>query len=71
MRNLTTEEHNILAHVVIDPAGWWSHCQSIEKIDSEKALAEKTATHKQSYDESKVLVGYKTRAERETELAQI
>lgn len=71
MRDLTTEEKEILAHVVVDPDAWWLHCQNHKKpgFDCEKALADKCArwkpemeVHKDEHKEN-----YKTRAVRQAE----
>jgi hypothetical protein len=67
MRNLTVDEKNILAHVVVDPNEWWEHCQANFKGDPEAALSAKTAKHKPDYDNKKPQEGYKTRAEKDTE----
>jgi len=59
MRNLTIEENNVLAYIVVDPIAWW------ERHGNEKALADKVARHKKAYETAVVLPNYKTRAERD------
>jgi len=63
-RALTANERAVLAHVAVDPDAWWDHANSVEKIDAEKALAEKVAKWQPSYDLAKPGPDYKPRAER-------
>jgi len=37
---------------VEDPDAWWKHATETDKIDEEKALAEKISKWKPSYDEA-------------------
>jgi hypothetical protein len=67
MRTLTDNERNVLAHVVIDPDGWWTHANDVVKIDEEEALAAKVARWQAPYDTASIDPDYKTRAEREAE----
>ena len=66
VRDLTENESAVLAHVVLDPIGWWQHVNSVAKIDSEAALAAKVAKNQRGYDEAVASDGddYKTAAER-------
>jgi hypothetical protein len=64
-RNLTAEENDVLAHVVVDPAAWWAHAQTATKFSPEKALAEKIAKWKPKYDVEKLAPGYEKRAARQ------
>ena len=63
-RNLTTDERNVLAHVVSDPDAWWAHANNIAKIDHDAALAEKVSRWQRSYDASVAAGGHQTRAQR-------
>ena len=69
MRDLTKEEYDILAHVVLDPDAWWLHAQEHDKpgFDCEKALAEKISRWQPKYESEKKLLKdkYLTRAEKE------
>lgn len=38
MRDLTTNELAVLAHVVLDPVAWWEHAQSKDGSDGKRAL---------------------------------
>lgn len=73
MRALTDRERAVLAHVVVDPDAWWSHCCSCDgsngqrAIDSEAALAAKVAKWSGEYDTAVAQPDYKTRAVREAE----
>ena len=63
-RNLTTNERNVLAHVIIDPDAWWAHANTIAKIDHDDALASKVARWQASYDASVSAGGHIPRAQR-------
>ena len=63
-RNLTTNERNVLAHVVIDPDAWWAHANTIAKIDPGDALASKVARWQASYNASNSAGGHRPRAQR-------
>ena len=65
MRDLTTDERGVLAHVVLDPDAWWTHCQAAFKGDPEVALAGKIAQHRPAYAAATARGGYRTRAKRE------
>ena len=70
MRPLTDDEREVLAHLVLDPDEWWTHCQTAPNIlDSEQALKNKVERHRASYEQAKLLLleNYKTRAELETQ----
>ena len=73
MRDLTDRERAVLAHVVVDPDEWWSHCCSCDgsngqrAIDCEAALAAKVARWSGEYDTAVAQPDYKTRAVREAE----
>ena len=41
MRELTANERAVLAHIVVDPDEWWSHANSVVKVDHEAALEAK------------------------------
>lgn len=67
-RDLTANETAVLAHVVLDPAAWWSHANSADvKPDAEISLIAKVEVHQASYDTDLADKGdsYETRAERE------
>jgi len=64
VRDLTDNETAVLAHVVLDPIGWWTHANSVAKIDHEAALLAKVAKYQASYDEAVAGDDYKTAAER-------
>jgi hypothetical protein len=68
VRDLTTNESAVLAHVVLDPIGWWTHANSVVKIDHEAALAAKVAKYQDSYDEAVAGDDYQTLAERHAEI---
>ena len=65
MRALTRAEKDVLAYVVADPDGWWTHCQTGYKGNPELALAAKLARWKPHYDTAIAEPEYKTRAVRE------
>ena len=73
MRSLTDRERAVLAHVVVDPDAWWSHCCSCDgsngqrAIDCEAALAAKVARWSGEYDTQVAQPDYKTRAVRQAE----
>jgi hypothetical protein len=67
-RELTSDETAVLAHVVVDPDGWWLHCEENFKGDPEVALVEKLAKHKSSHEDAVAAGDYKTRAELEAEM---
>jgi|TARA_Y100000296_G_C5154162_1_gene248064 hypothetical protein len=67
-RSLTTDEHNCLADVVIDPAAWWAHAQAIAELrgsDAEASLAAKISKYEAGYSAVKNNGDYQTRAERD------
>jgi len=65
MRELTTTERAVLAHVVLDPDTWWDHCQSATNIaDPELALYGKVVKHYVKYLQASKDIDYKTRVER-------
>ena len=71
MRDLTQEEHDVLAHAVIDPVEWWANVCSKDgsdgkhKLDAEKCLTDKMARWCGEHDEQCVHPDYKNRAERQ------
>lgn len=68
-RTLIPREHEVLAHVVLDPDAWWDHaCTATNIVDPEAALRHKIARWTPDYDASKARDGqvYKNRAQRET-----
>jgi len=75
MRDLTTNERAVLAHVVIDPVAWWEHVQSKDGSDGKRALnaeaclAVKVQKYSGEYEAALARDGadYQTRAEREEE----
>ena len=69
-RALTDNERCVLAHMVVDPDGWWEHATNWPKIDEEAALAAKVARWKPSYDGDCHQPDYKTRAVKEAEVDQ-
>lgn len=69
-RALTDNERCVLAHVVVDPDGWWEHATNWPKIDEEAALAAKVARWKPSYDGECHQPDYKTRAVNQAEADQ-
>ena len=62
---LTTEQFNILAHVVVDPQAWADHLEQ-SKVDN-KALDAKVDRHRASYNAEKNKSGYKNRAARQAD----
>lgn len=70
VRDLTDNETSVLAHVVLDPIRWWTHANSVVKIDHEAALAAKVDKYQDSYDEAVAGDGddYQTLAERHAAL---
>jgi len=62
MRELTAEENEVLADVVVDPVEWWAHVQSTNPNVCESMLASKVARYKPAFD-AKDKTGYQTRAE--------
>lgn len=68
MRDLTAEERAVLAHIVVDPDGWWAHANEAENVpDAEAALIAKVDRWRSAYEQSLSEEGenYKTRAERD------
>ena len=65
--DLTQNEKNVLAHVVVDPAAWWDHAVATGKVDEEAVLSDKVARWQQSYDTASAEAGYAPRAERTDE----
>ena len=68
IRDLTTNESAVLAHVTLDPIDWWTHVNSVVKIDNESALLAKVAKYQASYDEAVAGDDYQTAAERHAEI---
>ena len=68
IRDLTTNEASVLAHVTLDPIDWWTHVNSVVKIDNESALAAKVAKYQDRYDEAAAGDDYKTAAQRHAEI---
>ena len=69
-RLLTQEESEVLAHIVVDPAAWWLHCQHAPNIDDpEAALAGKVLKWRPAYLAELLELGgdYQTRAQKEAE----
>ena len=67
-RKLTTKEHEVLAHIVVDPDAWWAHASKPErKTPAEDALAAKVTRWKPKYDQENGKAGYKNRAVRNQE----
>lgn len=64
-RALTTNERNVLAHMVIDPDAWWEHATNWGQVDEEAALADKVARWQSDYEAAVAAGNYQTRAERE------
>ena len=75
MRDLTTNERAVLAHVVLDPGAWWEHVQSRDgsdgkrKLNAEACLGAKVQKYSGEYETALARDGadYQTRAEREEE----
>ena len=73
MRDLTTNERAVLAHVVFEPVAWWEHVQSKDGSDGKRALnaeaclAAKVQKYSGEYEAALARDGadYKTRSERE------
>ena len=65
--NLTQEEFNILAHVVIDPQAWAEAAEANSKIDEKAALKAKVDRWRSMYMAEKDNPDYKTRAVREAD----
>lgn len=65
--NLTQEEFNILAHIVIDPQTWADAAEANPKIDEKAALQAKVDRWRSSYMAEKDNLDYKNRAEREAD----
>ena len=73
MRDLTTNERAVLAHVVFEPVAWWEHVQSKDgldgkrKLDAETCLTAKVQKYSGEYEAALARDGadYKTRSERE------
>lgn len=63
MRDITSRERAVLAHVVMDPDEWWSGAQVIR--DPEAALVAKIASYEDDYDTAFAAGNYQTRAERD------
>jgi hypothetical protein len=72
-RSLTARETAVLAHVVVDPAAWWTHVCSRDGSDghhalnAEACLAAKVARRADEYDAAVAADGadYKNRAARD------
>lgn len=71
IRDLTAEEHAVLAHIVVDPLAWWANANAVTSLDHEAALAAKVARWKSDYEVALAQLGadYKTRAQQEQEAA--
>ena len=73
MRDLTTNEHAVLAHVVLEPVAWWEHVLSCDgsngkhALNAEACLASKVQKYSGEYEAALARDGadYKTRSERE------
>ena len=63
-RDLTTNERNVLEHVVVDADAWWEHANSIAKTDHEAAISDKVASWQTSYDTASAEDGYAKRSQR-------
>ena len=63
-RDLTSNERNVLEHVVVDADDWWEHANSIAKIDHEAALSAKVAAWQASYNTASAEDGYAKRSQR-------
>jgi len=65
--NLTQEEFNILAHVVVDPQEWIDTAEANPKTDEKAALKAKVDRWRPMYTAEKDNIGYKTRAVRQAD----
>ncbi len=62
---LTTEQQAVLAHVVVDPAGWANHVEAtFGTAKAGEMVAAKVARLQAAYDAEKDLPGYKSAAEK-------
>jgi len=66
MRDLTEDERTILAHVVVDPDGWWAHASS--RPNAEENLAAKVARWRSEYNTALLAGNYLTREQRDVVL---
>ena len=67
MRELTANERAVLEYVVVDADTWWSHANSVDRIDPEGAIAGKVAKWQDDYDTAVAAGNYQNRAERDAE----
>lgn len=68
MRELTSLERSVLAHIVVDADAWWAHANDENnRVDPETAIASKVERHKQAYLEAVEAGNYLNRAEREAQ----
>ena len=63
-RSLTSNERNVLEHVVVDANAWWAHANSVVKIDHEDALRAKVARWQASYNTAAAGNDYRPRRQR-------
>jgi len=67
-RELSAEERAVLAHMVLNPEGWWNHiCLMFTQAQAESQLSERVGRWKPDYQAAVTLPGYRTRAQRGAE----
>lgn len=64
---MTKTEKDILAHVVVDPDGWYAHAVAVFGAKADDVLKEKIDKYRASYNVSSASAGYKDRATLEAE----
>lgn len=65
--NLTKDEIDVLAHVVINPQAWADAAEANPKVDEKKVLEAKVKRWRPEYNKEKVKSEYKTRAVKQTQ----
>lgn len=64
-RDLGENERVVLAHVELNPDGWWNNlCLKFTPAQAESQLADKLARWRQAYETEVARPNYRTRAQR-------
>lgn len=64
-RELDDQERAVLAHVELNPDGWWNNvCLKFTRAQAESRLTDKLAQCRGDYESASAKPGYRTRAQR-------